>query len=171
MSAVDFPSTPTLGQTVSVDGRSWTWDGAVWGAVVAGTGPQGPTGATGAAGATGATGPQGPAGTNGSFSSAQTVAQLPMGDFHTLEAADAGKLFLNTDIGGIQVFISTSTALPVGAQVDFLQTSTSRITFTPGSGITLSSKGGNRKTAAQFSPASIKCIASNSYVLVGDLVA
>lgn len=73
MPAVDFPSTPTIGQTVSVDGRSWTWDGSVWGAVVAGTGPQGPQGETGA---TGATGPQGPAGADGTFSSTQTIENI-----------------------------------------------------------------------------------------------
>jgi hypothetical protein len=30
MAAIDFPSTPTVGQTVIVGQRIWTWDGDVW---------------------------------------------------------------------------------------------------------------------------------------------
>lgn len=30
MPAIDFPNSPTVGQTVSVDSRSWTWDGNFW---------------------------------------------------------------------------------------------------------------------------------------------
>jgi hypothetical protein len=118
-------------------------------------GKQGPTGATGA---TGATGPQ------GGFDSTQTIETVSTS--RALTSADKGKLILNG--GAITITVE---GLSVGEQVDFLQTNAAQITFTPGSGITLNSKGGNRKTAAQYSPASIKCVASNSYVLIGDLVA
>jgi hypothetical protein len=83
-----------------------------------------------------------------------------------LTSADVGKLLTNS-----AAITITVEGLSVGQQVDFLQTNASQITFTPGSGITLNSKSGNRKTSAQYSPASIKCVATNSYVLVGDLAA
>jgi len=68
MAALDFPNSPTTNQVFnSGDGRSWTWTGSTWNAVlvVSPTGPTGPTGTTGAAGATGPTGPTGTAGTAG----------------------------------------------------------------------------------------------------------
>jgi hypothetical protein len=114
-------------------------------------------------GATGDTGPTGPTGPTGGFSSTQTIEN---GSTRALTSADAGKLITNS--GAITITVQ---GLSVGQQVDFVQTNASQITFTPGSGITLNSKGNKRKTAAQYSPASIKCIASDSYVLLGDLVA
>jgi len=80
MPAIDFPNSPTIGQTYVVDDRGWIWDGSVWksqgsGAITGptgatgvqgATGPQGPTGPTGAASTvTGPTGPTGPTGNTG----------------------------------------------------------------------------------------------------------
>lgn len=80
MPAIDFPNAPTVGETFTSSGNTWSWDGVSWNLVrvaAGATGPTGPTGpsgpagasgatgATGSAGATGATGPSGPAGTNG----------------------------------------------------------------------------------------------------------
>jgi hypothetical protein len=124
-------------------------------------GIQGPQGETGLTGDTGATGSQGPQGEPGTFSSTQTV---ETGSTRALTSADAGKLITNS--GAITITVE---GLSVGQQVDFLQTNASQITFQAGSGITLNSKDAKLKTAAQYSPASVKCVASNSYVLVGDL--
>jgi len=59
--------------------------------------------------------------------------------------------------------------LAVGEQVDFLQNTADQITFAEGAGMTLNSKDDNLKTAAQYSPAGVKCVATDTYVLVGDL--
>ncbi len=133
-------------------------------------GPTGATGATGPAGATGATGPAGTNGTNGTngvdgtFASTQVIESV--GTSRALVSADAGKVITNS-----AAITITVQGLAVGQQVDFVQMNAAQITFAPGSGITLNSKSGNRKTAAQFSPAGIKCVATNSYVLIGDLAA
>jgi hypothetical protein len=95
-------------------------------------------------------------------SSAQTIDDK--GSNYSLTSADAGKLITNS--GAITITVE---GLAAGQQVDFLQTNASQITFVAGSGVTLNSKGGNLKTAAQYSPAAIKCTATNTYVLVGDL--
>jgi hypothetical protein len=66
--ALNFPDSPSVNDVfLSTDGRSWTWTGSTWDAVLteAPAGPEGPQGPTGAdgpegpAGADGATGPQG----------------------------------------------------------------------------------------------------------------
>lgn len=85
--ALNFPDTPTLGQTYTSGTKSWTWNGTFWEAdntttVVGPTGPTGPTGLDGQAGtngtngvdgATGPTGPTGPTGVTGPTGAASTV--------------------------------------------------------------------------------------------------
>jgi hypothetical protein len=126
------------------------------------TGPIGPTGPTGATGATGPTGATGATGPTGTFSSAQTVESKSSN--YTLISTDAGKLITNS----AAITITIEDVLAVGQQVDFLQTNAAQITFA-GSGITLLSKESNLKTAAQGSPAGVKCVASGVYYLIGDL--
>lgn len=141
-----------------VGNGSTAWNSLAYGGLL---GPTGPTGATGSQGSTGPTGPTGATGATGTFSATQTVEN---GSTRALTSADAGKIITNS--GAITITVE---GLSVGQQVDFLQTNASQITFAAGAGITLNSKGAKLKTAAQYSPASVKCVASNSYVLVGDL--
>jgi len=110
----------------------------------------------------GADGADGVDGADGGFDSTQTI--LELSDGRPLTSTDAGKLITNSF--GITVTVQ---GLSVGQQVDFLQTNADRIIFSAGSGITLYSKDNKLKTAGQYSPASIKCIAANTYVLIGDL--
>jgi hypothetical protein len=93
MAAVDFPNSPSVGNTFSSGGRTWIWTGVVWNSVdtdtVTGpTGPQGPTGPTGATGATGPTGAAstvtGPTGATGAQGvTGPTGATGPSGVFTT----------------------------------------------------------------------------------------
>lgn len=48
--AIDFPTTPTTGDTYTYAGKTWTWSGELW---QANSTPMGPTGPTGSAGPTG----------------------------------------------------------------------------------------------------------------------
>ena len=84
MSIIDFPNSPSIGDTYSFDSKMWTYDGEKWetsggskgqkGEMGPGGGEKGETGATGATGPTGGkgekgetgTGAQGPAGISGS---------------------------------------------------------------------------------------------------------
>jgi hypothetical protein len=113
-------------------------------------------------GVDGAPGADGEDGAAGGFDSTQTVESV--GTSRALTSADAGKLITNS--GAITITVE---GLAIGKQVDFLQTNASQITFATGSGVTLNSKDSKLKTNAQYSPASVKCIATNTYVLVGDL--
>jgi hypothetical protein len=126
------------------------WTSLAYGGI---QGPAGPTGATGSAGADGA---------DGTFSSTQTIETKSAA--YTLVSGDAGKLILNS-----AAITITVQGLTTGQQVDFLQNVAGQITFAAGSGITLNGADGNLKTAAQYSPAGVKCVATNTYVLLGDL--
>jgi hypothetical protein len=101
-------------------------------------------------------------GVAGGFDSAQTIETVATS--RALTSADAGKLILNS--AGITITVE---GLSVGQQVDFLQNVAGQITFAAGAGMTLNSKGGNLLTAEQYSPAGVKCVATNTYVLVGGL--
>jgi hypothetical protein len=151
------PTSPTAGDGWfdSGTGKFFIYYDSYWVEFGTASGPQGPSGSNGTNGTNGV---------DGGFNTAQTVASLSTN--YTLQSSDKGKLYTNS--GAVTVTVQ---GLAVGEQVDFIQTNASQITFTPGSGITLNSKNNNRKTSAQYSPATVKCIASNTYILAGDLAA
>jgi hypothetical protein len=110
----------------------------------------------------GPAGSDGEDGADGTFSSAQTIETKSSA--YTLVSGDAGKLILNS-----AAITITVEGLAVGQQVDFLQNVAGQITFAAGAGKTLNGADGNLKTAAQYSPAGVKCVATDTYVLLGDL--
>jgi hypothetical protein len=116
----------------------------------------------GIVGPAGSDGADGSNGTNGGFDSTQVIETKSTS--YTLTSADAGKLILNSDAITITV-----QGLVAGEQVDFLQNIAGQITFAAGAGMTLNSRGGNLLTSQQYSPAGVKCVATDTYVLVGDL--
>ena len=66
MPAIDFPNSPSVNDTHTVNNRIWKWNGTTWdvlrSSVPYSTGATGPTGATGNTGATGLTGATGATG-------------------------------------------------------------------------------------------------------------
>ena len=102
-------------------------------------------------------------GAAGGFDTAQTIDDKATN--YSLVSGDAGKLITNSGA----ITITVDDVLSVGEQVDFLQNNAAQITFAAGSGVTLNSKGAKLLTNAQYAPASVKCVASGVYVLVGDL--
>lgn len=85
---------------------------------------------------------------------------------YTIVGTDASKLIVST---GSAITVTIANVLTTGQRIDFLQDGTGQITFAAGSGVTIQSKGSKLKTAAQESAASIICIASGQYRLIGDL--
>jgi hypothetical protein len=61
--------------------------------------------------------------------------------------------------------------LAVGESVNFIQDGSGQITFLAGSGVTLQSVDNKLKTNKQYSGATVVCVASGQYRLVGDLAA
>lgn len=85
---------------------------------------------------------------------------------YTTAATDSGNTIRST---GSAITVTVSNTLTVGQRIDFVQSGAGQITFAAGSGVTLNSKNGRLKTSAQYSAASVLCVASGSYVLIGDL--
>jgi hypothetical protein len=85
---------------------------------------------------------------------------------YTTASTDAGNTINST---GSAITVTVSNTLTAGQRIDFVQTGSGQITFAAGSGVTLNSKGSKLKTAGQYSAASVLCLASGSYLLVGDL--
>jgi hypothetical protein len=81
-------------------------------------------------------------------------------------ATDAGNTINST---GSAITVTVDNNLTAGQRIDFVQTGAGQITFAAGSGVTLNSKGSKLKTAGQYSGATVLCLASGSYLLVGDL--
>jgi hypothetical protein len=87
---------------------------------------------------------------------------------YTIVAGDSGKFVVST---GSAITVTVANVLTVGQRIDFLQDGAGQITFAAGSGVTLQSKASRLKTAAQESAASIICVASGQYRLIGDIAA
>jgi hypothetical protein len=97
-------------------------------------------------------------------SQAQTISDKSAN--YTIVAGDAYSLIRST---GSAITITLANVLTVGQRIDFYQAGTGQITFAAGSGVTLQSKSSNVKTSAQYTAASVMCVASGVYALVGDL--
>jgi hypothetical protein len=85
---------------------------------------------------------------------------------YTTVATDAGNTINSTSTA---ITVTVSNTLTAGQRIDFVQTGAGQITFAAGAGVTLNSRGAKLKTAGQYSGATVLCLASGSYLLVGDL--
>jgi hypothetical protein len=96
--------------------------------------------------------------------SAQTISDKSAN--YTIVAGDNGAMIRST---GSAITITIADVLTPGQKIDFYQAGSGQITFAAGSGVTLQSKGGNLKTSAQYVGATVQCMASGIYALIGDL--
>lgn len=94
------------------------------------------------------------------------------GTSYTLALADASKLVTLSNASPVTLFIPTNASVPfpVGTTIDFAQLGAGQVTFTPNSGATINGTPG-LKTRSQYSGASIAKIATDTWLLVGDLSA
>ena len=84
-------------------------------------------------------------------------------------AADRGSTIRST---GSAITITVDNVLTQqGDRIDFIQAGTGQITFAAGSGVTLSSRSGQLKTAGQFAGASVVFAGSGVYYLIGNISA
>jgi len=66
---------------------------------------------------------------------------------------------------------NSSVAFPIGSEIDFFRMNTGSVTFVPDTGVTLNSKNGNKSIAARYSGVSLFKFDTNTWLLVGDLIA
>ena len=154
--AIDFPNAPSPGATFTANSKTWTFTDNKWRLNVS-TG--GVTGATGPTGSTGSTGP------SGGWFNTQTIVS---GATHTPSSGDVGKLIQLTNTSPINITINTGLGLTAGQSIDFLRYGTGTVTFN-GTAVPVATPG--LKIRDQYSAATLFCLSTDTYVLMGDLSA
>jgi hypothetical protein len=86
---------------------------------------------------------------------------------------DAGKTitFDSTSNTTITIPPNSSKAFPLGTRFDVLRMNTGLVTFVQGSGVNILSKNSNKNIASRWSGATIVKTDTNTWVLIGDLIA
>jgi len=85
--------------------------------------------------------------------------------------------FVAGDANRVVTFSATTTAtipastFSVGDQINILQTGSGQVTVAAGAGVTLRSEASRVKTRAQYALATVICIATNEWVVLGNVVA
>lgn len=82
-------------------------------------------------------------------------------------ASDAGSTVVVNSASNLTVTIDDN--LTAGQRIDFIRRGSGTVTFAAGTGVTLNSKSGNLKIAAQYAGATVICVATSTYILLGDL--
>ena len=112
MAAFDFPNSPSVNDTYTANGTTYTWNGTKWVRTSPSIGAQGSTGPTGAQGATGSTGAQGAEGNFGgatfyyTFEANTTNANPGAGDLrldNSTQNAATGIYICDTDEDGTDI--------------------------------------------------------------------
>ena len=95
------------------------------------------------------------------------------GTTYTTVLTDDGKLFTADNASPIALTIppATSVAYGIGTQINIMQLGAGTVTITAGAGVTLQSAGSKLKTSAQYAVATCAKIASDTWVVVGNLSA
>ena len=92
------------------------------------------------------------------------------GTTYTLATTDASKVVTTSNAGAITVTVPPSVYV-AGDIVTVIQTGAGQVTFAEGAGVTIDSTGTVDAPVlrAQFSAAQVICVASDSFVIVGDI--
>jgi GTPase len=91
---------------------------------------------------------------------------------YTIGIADAGKLveMSNASANNLTVPLNATVAYPIGTQINILQTGAGQTTVVATGGVTINATPG-LKLRAQWSSATLIKRATDTWVLVGDVVA
>jgi hypothetical protein len=95
------------------------------------------------------------------------------GTTYTTVAADDGKLITCDNGSAIALTIppNGTVAYGIGTQLNIMQLGAGQVTITAGAGVTLRSNGSKLKTNGQYAVATCCKIASDTWVVIGNLVA
>lgn len=88
---------------------------------------------------------------------------------HTTTNANRNAILRSTSATPITITIPATIA--VGERFDVVQSGAGQITFAAGAGATLSSRDNKLKIAGQHGAATVLCVASGQFTIIGDLVA
>jgi hypothetical protein len=150
--AIDFPATPTNGQTFTDGDKTWVYSSTVVAWKLEAQTITGPTGA------------------EGGWNTSQTLRSITAST-DTPTSSDLGKLLtIDTTSGTVTITINSSLGLAAGERIDFMWVDAATSVTFSASSVTLNGTLG-LKLRERYSAATLVCTASNTYVLVGDLIA
>lgn len=92
-------------------------------------------------------------------------------DSYTLTMSDIKKL-INMNKGSacdLTIPPNADVAFPIGTEISFYQGGAGQVTVVPGSGVTVNSASSYTKTAAQYAPGCLIKVATNTWLLSGNL--
>ena len=103
--------------------------------------------------------------------SSGTPVSIQTGTAYTLALADADSVIRLTSTDPITITApnNTSVAIPIGAFVEIHQANTGIASFTGESGVAVDARDGLLSTAGQFAVVGLRKVATNKWVLTGDL--
>ena len=92
---------------------------------------------------------------------------------YTFASTDSGKTYQFTSSSPVTATVGTATALTAGQRIDVLQDGTGTVTIAAGAGVTFGGAGtsGTAYSIVQYEAASILCVASNTYRIIGNVTA
>jgi hypothetical protein len=177
--AINFPDAPSVNDVFVSGNSTWLWNGTTW--IDAETSvPLLKSGGT----MTGDLVLSGdPSLANGAANKNYVDAKAPLlatfvtdaTTARTLTASDANKTILFTSGSAVTLTINASTDLPVGSRVDIVQDGAGVLTVTASSatvaGAEVSTTTGSFTIGLQYSAASIICVATDTYRLIGNIAA
>ena len=107
------------------------------------------------------------------MSTAMVAVNAQTGTTYSVVLSDDGKLITCDNAASIALTIvpNSSVAFGIGTQINVMQLGAGTVTITAGSGVTLRSDGSKLKTNAQYAVATCLKIASDTWVVVGNLKA
>jgi hypothetical protein len=107
------------------------------------------------------------------LATAMVALNAQTGTTYTAVLADDGKLVTCDNAAAIALTIppNSSVAFGIGTQINIMQLGAGQVTITAGSGVTFRSAGTKVKTNGQYSVATCVKIATDTWVLVGNLSA
>lgn len=95
------------------------------------------------------------------------------GTSYTTVLSDDGKLITCDNASAITLTIppNGTVAYGIGTQINIMQLGAGQVTIAPGAGVTLRSAGSKLKTQAQYAVATCCKIATDTWVVIGNLAA
>lgn len=145
MAALDFPTSPTVGQVYTANGSTWVWNGTAWSNADVVPATSGGTGLTSSGAAGNILTSDGTGWVSGAAPSGEVeYPQNVQSGNYTLVLADAGKHIYsaNTATQTITIPTNASVAFPIGTTITIVNEGTDRIVLSR-TGVTIKPNGSN----------------------------
>lgn len=144
---VDFPSSPSLNDSYTFNGRTWVYDGTAW------------------------RGPVATVAIDNAIANMVASINTQTGTSYTLVASDINKIveMNNGSANTLTVPPNSSVEFPIGTRIDVVQYGAGTTTIAQGAGVTIRSKDSALDISGQYAGATLYKRGTDEWVLIGAL--